>query len=87
MLAARVTECKSEWLHQYSLTFVNTAMLLYRFTGKIRLAKDLIKDLYIHMGYQKPTAFKTILDITLKDGRVVEINDRSREMEEKRGAF
>lgn len=39
------------------------------------------------MDYQKPTAFKTVLDITLKGGRVVEINDRSQEMEENRGAF
>lgn len=57
------------------------------FTGKIRLAKDFPEELYIHMGYQKPTAFKTVLDITLKEGRVVEIKDRSQEMEEKRGAF
>lgn len=57
------------------------------FTGKIRLAKDFIEELYLHMGYQKPTAFKTVLDISLKDGRVVEIKDRSQEMEQKRGAF
>jgi hypothetical protein len=57
------------------------------FTGKIRLAKDFIKELYIHMGYQKPTAFKTVLDITLKEGKVVEIRDRSKAMEQKRGAF
>jgi len=57
------------------------------FTGKIRLAKDFIGELHIHMDYQKPTAFKTVLDITLKGGRVVEINDRSQEMEENRGAF
>jgi hypothetical protein len=57
------------------------------FTGRIRLAKEFIEELYIHMGYQKPTAFKTVLDITLKDGRVVEIKDRSQEMEEKRGSF
>ena len=57
------------------------------FTGKIRLAKDFIEELYIHMGYQKPSAFKTVLDITLKGGRVVEIKDRSQEMEERRGAF
>lgn len=57
------------------------------FTGKIRLAKDFITELYIHMGYQKPTAFRIVLDITLKDGRVVEIKDRSQEMEQKRGAF
>jgi len=57
------------------------------FTGKIRLAKDFIEELYIHMGYQKPTAFKTVLDIALKDGQVVEIRDRSQEMKLKRGAF
>ena len=57
------------------------------FTGKIRLAKDFIQELYIHMGYQKPSSFETVLDITLKDGRVVAINDRSQEMEQKRGAF
>ncbi len=61
--------------------------VLVPFTGKIRLAKDFIDELYIHMGYQKPTAFKTVLDITLKDGRVVEIKDRSQEMEQKRGSF
>ena len=57
------------------------------FTGKIRLAKDFIKELYIHMGFQKPTAFKTVLDITLKNGQIIEVRDRSKEIEEKRGAF
>ena len=47
------------------------------FAGKIRLAKDFIEELYIHMGFQKPTAFRTVLDITLKNGRPVKINDRS----------
>jgi hypothetical protein len=61
--------------------------VLVPFSGKIRLGKGFIQDLYIHMGYQKPTAFKTVLDITLKDGRPVEIKDRSEEMEKKRGAF
>ena len=58
-----------------------------KFTGKIRLAKDLIRGLRIHMGYQKPTAFKTVLDITLKDGKIVDIKNRSKEMEDKRGKF
>ena len=58
------------------------------FTGYIRLAKDFIKELYVHEDYyQKSTAFKTVLDITLKDGKVVGINDRSREMEQERGAL
>ena len=57
------------------------------FTGEIRLAKDFIEELYIHMGYQKATAFKTVLDIYLTNGRVDSIDDLSQEMEEKRGAF
>ena len=60
---------------------------LVSFTGQIRLAKDFIDELYIHMGYQKPTAFKTVLDIILDNGQVVEIKDRSQEMEKKRGRF
>ena len=58
------------------------------FTGYIRLAKDFIRELYVHEDYyQRPTAFKTVLDIALKDGKVVEVNDRSQEMEEKRDTF
>jgi hypothetical protein len=61
--------------------------VLTPYTGKLRLAKDFIEELYIHMGYQKPSAYKTVLDLTLKNGRVVEIKDRSEEMEKHRGAF
>ncbi len=57
------------------------------FTGKIRLAKDFIRKFYVHMGFQHPTAFKTVLDITLKDGQVIDINDRSKEIAKIRGAF
>jgi hypothetical protein len=71
---------------EYQATYHGLSLVV-PFTGKIRLSKDFIEELYIHMGYQKPTAFKTVLDITLKGGRVVEIKDRSQEMKEKRGAF
>ena len=57
------------------------------FSGKLRLAKDFIRELYIHMGFQKPTSFRTVYDVTLEAGRVVELKDRSKEMEERRGAF
>ncbi len=74
-----------EW-EEYQATYHNLKVMV-PYTGKIRLAKDFIRELYIHMGFQKATAFKTVLDITLKDGRIVEINDRSQEIEQKRGAF
>jgi hypothetical protein len=57
------------------------------FTGKIRLAKDFIQELYIHMGFQKASAFMTVYDLTLKESRVIELKDRSQEMEKKRGQF
>lgn len=38
------------------------------------------------MGCPKASAFKTVLDMSLKDGRIIEILDRSREMEQKRAA-
>ena len=55
------------------------------FTGQIRLATDFIEELYVHMGFQKPTAFRTVYDITLENGRVVDFEDRSSEMQKKRG--
>jgi hypothetical protein len=70
----------------YQAAYHNLAVMI-PFTGQLRLAKDFIEELYIHMGYQKATAFKTVLDITLEGGQVVEINDRSQEIEKKRGAF
>jgi hypothetical protein len=71
---------------RYQADYANLHVLI-PFSGKIRLARGFIQKLYIHMGYQKPTAFKTVLDITLKEGKVVRIHDRSEEMEKKRGAF
>ena len=57
------------------------------FTGKIRIAKDFIRELSIGQGYQKPTAFKTVLDIFIEKGKIVEIRDRTAEVKRKRGAF
>ena len=57
------------------------------FTGKLRLARGFIKEFYIHMGYQKPTAYRTVYDFILMNGKVLKVKDRSAEMEQKRGAF
>ncbi len=57
------------------------------FTGKIRLARGFIQEFYIHMGYQKASAFEEVFDITIEEGRVIEIKDRSKEIEQIRGAF
>ena len=54
------------------------------FTGKILLAKDFIQSMYVHMGFQRPMAFKTIIEIKMKDGKIISEKDLSKEMEEKR---
>lgn len=38
--------------------------LPFSFTGKLRLARDFIREFYIHMGFQKPTAYKTVMDLS-----------------------
>jgi hypothetical protein len=57
------------------------------FTGKIRLAKDFIQELYVHHGFQKPSAFETVIDLKFEDSRIVETNDRSKEVAAIRGRF
>lgn len=57
------------------------------FTGKIRLAKDFIQELYVHQGLQKPSAFKTVIDLKFEDSLIVETNDRSKEVAAIRGRF
>ena len=61
--------------------------ILVSFTGKLRLAKDFIDELHIHMGFQKPSAFRKVLDLSFEDGLLKNVKDRSVEMEQKRGAF
>lgn len=61
--------------------------LLVPFTGKLRIAKDFIRDYYIHMGFQKASAYKIVIDLSFEDGKLENINDRSFEVERMRGEF
>jgi hypothetical protein len=61
--------------------------LLTPFTGRIRLGKDFIKDLYIHMGYQKASAFETLLEFAFEAGKLVSMQDKSADNAKNRGAF
>jgi len=54
------------------------------FTGKILLAKDFIQSMYVHMGFQRPMAFKTVVEIELKHGEIINLKDLSKLMEEQR---
>jgi hypothetical protein len=67
--------------------FCDDRSALIPFTGKIRLAKDFINQPRVNVAYQKALAFKTVFDITLKEGQVVGVKDRSWEMAQKRDAI
>ncbi|MEI6069133.1 MAG: hypothetical protein WCP96_17490 [Methylococcaceae bacterium] len=70
----------------YCADYENLKVLI-PLTGRLRLARDFISTFYVHMGFQKATAFETVLDITLENGHIVEVTDRSAELDQKRGAF
>jgi hypothetical protein len=65
-------------------TFYKNLELKTNFTGSLLLAKDFISERYVHMGFQSPDAFKTVLEIRVKDGMILEVKDISEMMEERR---
>ncbi|TFF96448.1 MAG: hypothetical protein EU544_00670 [Promethearchaeota archaeon] len=54
------------------------------FNGSLLLAKDFIDSEYVHMGYQSPTAYKTVLKFDFKDGIIVNVEDKSNQIEKAR---
>ncbi len=54
------------------------------FTGTLLLAKDFIQGMYVHMGFQRPIAYRTVLQISILDGDITLVEDLSKHMEQKR---
>jgi hypothetical protein len=54
------------------------------FTGSVLLAKDFIQQMYIHMGFQRPMAFRTVVEFQVENGDITEIRDLSKKMEKER---
>ncbi|TFG97637.1 hypothetical protein E4H12_08100 [Candidatus Thorarchaeota archaeon] len=65
-------------------TFYENLGLKTKFTGSLLLAKDFISEMYVHMGFQSPDAFRTVLEIHVSDGGIIEVKDLSEKMEERR---
>lgn len=65
-------------------TFYEDIGLKTKFTGSMLLAKDFISEMYVHMGFQSPESFRTVLEIHVEDGDIIEVKDLSEEMEERR---
>ncbi|NHJ33228.1 MAG: hypothetical protein FK732_10215 [Asgard group archaeon] len=48
-----------------------------KFTGFILLGKDFINEMYVHMGFQRPISYETVIEFQFKDGEIVTVNDFS----------
>ncbi|SCA55928.1 conserved hypothetical protein [Candidatus Terasakiella magnetica] len=68
---------------EYQASYENLDVTI-PFSGQIRLAKDFIDELYVHMGFQAPSSYQTVFDVNIENGRIHDVIDRSKEMEELR---
>jgi hypothetical protein len=54
------------------------------FTGRIIIAKDFIDSMYVHMGFQRALAYKTVIELVIKEGDILEVKDHSDMYEQRR---
>ena len=53
-------------------------------TGKILIAKDFIDSMYVHMGFQSPISFETVIELEFREGDLLSVTDLSEKMKEYR---
>jgi len=54
------------------------------YTGGVLIARDFIQSLYVHMGFQSPTSYQTVLELTFQEGVLTGVKDLSEKMEQQR---
>ncbi|TFG32892.1 hypothetical protein EU527_09165 [Candidatus Thorarchaeota archaeon] len=54
------------------------------FSGKIRLGKDFISSMYVHMGFQSEESYETVIELEIKKGDILQKTDLSSLMEQRR---
>lgn len=57
------------------------------YNGKLIVGTDFLREYYIHAGYQRPWAYKTVLEFSFEDGKMVAIKDISSKMQEIREKY
>ncbi|MBZ0277555.1 MAG: hypothetical protein K8I60_15525 [Anaerolineae bacterium] len=55
-----------------------------KFSGGLLIAKDFISAMYVHMGFQKPTSFQTVLELLIEDGKIINVLDHSQKVAQMR---
>ena len=57
------------------------------YTGKILLGNGFMRGYYVHMGFQRGWAYKTLIELVFEEGRLTEYNDFSHIAKEQRKAM
>lgn len=80
-----------EWVDYKEIVPINSGHRTYGnlniripFEGKLLLGKDFLRDYYIHMGFQQGWAYKTLIELEFKDGKMISRKDLSYKAEEMR---
>jgi hypothetical protein len=57
------------------------------FTGGLLLARDFVRELYVHMGFHPAWKYRVVFELIIEDGRVLRQLDRSEAMAEVRATL
>jgi len=66
-------------LHHYRCVGLSE---LIEFTGGLLVAKDFIRELYVHMGFHPAYKYRHVFELVFESGRLIEATDRSQLMAE-----
>ncbi len=56
------------------------------YSGALLLGKDFIQSMYVHMGFQKPISYATVIQLVLDNGKIVAETDFSEKIAQLREA-
>jgi hypothetical protein len=61
-------------LRDFTYKNINLKIL---YTGSIIITKDFIRERYVHMGFQSPLSYNTVIQLTFNNGQLIAVKDFS----------
>jgi hypothetical protein len=52
------------------------------FTGNLLIGNEFIQSMYVHMGFQKPVTYARVIELKLRNGNLLESEDKSQRIKE-----
>ena len=68
-------------------TIYQNVRLTIPYTGKILIARNFIRWLYVHMGYHSAWKYKDVVELQFQEGRLIQEEDLSGEMKDLRSRY